>query len=152
MESSRLLRFLRIVLTALGLTVCALLVALWVRSYWWVDALYVAHSHCVVSMRGLLYFDAGISRPAGLPSWEYHIGPLDTLSIWNTETEARVEYEGVLASWPANWTTVYPIWIFTLLATAFAAAPWIRYRFSLRTLLIATTLVAVGLGLVVALS
>ena len=30
-----------------------------------------------------------------------------------------------------------------------AAAPWLRWRFSLRTLLIATTLVAVVLGLIV---
>ena len=33
------------------------------------------------------------------------------------------------------------------LAAAFTAAPWFRTRFSLRTLLIATTLVALGLGI-----
>jgi hypothetical protein len=34
-------------------------------------------------------------------------------------------------------------------ASAAAAIPWVGYRFSLRTLLIATTLVAVGLAAIV---
>src|SRR3954452_21233117 len=40
------------------------------------------------------------------------------------------------------------VWLFALVAFAFAAAPWIRCsnRFSLRTLLIAMTVVAVVLG------
>ena len=45
-----------------------------------------------------------------------------------------------------------PYWFIVLLSTAIAAAPWLPWwpkRFSLRTLLIATTLVAVGLGLMV---
>jgi hypothetical protein len=44
-----------------------------------------------------------------------------------------------------------PHWFPVLLSAAFAAAPWFRrtWKFSLRTLLIATTLVAVVLGLIV---
>ena len=37
-----------------------------------------------------------------------------------------------------------------LLSAIVAALPWIHWRFSLRTLLIATTLVAVALGLIIA--
>ena len=40
-------------------------------------------------------------------------------------------------------------WLPALLFAAVAAIPWLRWRFSLRTLLIATTLVAVVLGLIV---
>ena len=40
-------------------------------------------------------------------------------------------------------------WIPTLIFATITAAPWLRWRFSLRTLLIATTLLAVVLGLVV---
>ena len=145
-----MLHYLRIAVTALSLTACVLLIVLWVRSCWYVDALYIAHSHCVVSMRDKLYIDAGIARPAILPSSEYHLGPLDTLSIWNSENKVSVGYEGVVASWPANWTTVYPIWGLTLMTAALAAAPWTPHRFSLRTLLIAMTLVAVVLGTIVA--
>jgi hypothetical protein len=42
-----------------------------------------------------------------------------------------------------------PHWFLLMLAAGLAAAPWLRYRFSLRTLLIATTLVAVVLSLAV---
>ena len=47
-----------------------------------------------------------------------------------------------------------PLWILVVTGSLFAAAPWILplarlRRFSLRTLLIATTLVAVVLGLIV---
>ena len=44
-----------------------------------------------------------------------------------------------------------PDWFLVLISLVSAAAPWLRWscRFSLRTLLIATTLVAVVLGLVV---
>jgi hypothetical protein len=41
-----------------------------------------------------------------------------------------------------------PYWFLTLLFAATAGLPWIRWRFTLRTLLIATTLVAVLLGLI----
>jgi hypothetical protein len=46
---------------------------------------------------------------------------------------------------------VIPLWFTVVSGIAAATAPWIRYRkaFSLRTLLIATTLIAVVLGLVV---
>ena len=40
-------------------------------------------------------------------------------------------------------------WLLTLGTVALSAAPWFPYRFSLRTLLIATTLIAVVLGVIV---
>jgi hypothetical protein len=39
-----------------------------------------------------------------------------------------------------------PFWIVVPVFLTLAAAPWIRWRFSLRTLLIATTLIAALLG------
>jgi hypothetical protein len=44
---------------------------------------------------------------------------------------------------------VVPLWALVLVGAVAASIPWIRWRFSLRTLLIATTLVAVVLGAVV---
>jgi hypothetical protein len=41
----------------------------------------------------------------------------------------------------------FPYWPFVATAATVSLIPWLRWRFSLRTLLIATTLVAVGLGL-----
>ena len=45
-----------------------------------------------------------------------------------------------------------PYWFAAVFAATLAGVPWIRLRFSLRTLLIATTLVALILGMIVALS
>ena len=52
--------------------------------------------------------------------------------------------------WIATSELPFGYW-FLRIAALFAAAPWMRclWRFSLRTLLIATTLVAVVLGLIV---
>jgi hypothetical protein len=53
-------------------------------------------------------------------------------------------------SWAANCTGVMvPHWFGVLIFVNLASLPWLRWRFSLRTLLIATTLVAVALGLAV---
>ena len=54
----------------------------------------------------------------------------------------------------ADYTTYFsvPIWLLAVVAASTGVIPWIRWsnRFSLRTLLIVTTLVAVVLGLIVA--
>jgi hypothetical protein len=42
-----------------------------------------------------------------------------------------------------------PYWLLTVSTILVTAAPWLRWRFGLRTLLIATTVVAVLLGLIV---
>jgi hypothetical protein len=44
---------------------------------------------------------------------------------------------------------VLPHWLFAIAAMMTGAAPWIRWRYSLRMLLIGTTLVAITLGLIV---
>jgi hypothetical protein len=54
--------------------------------------------------------------------------------------------------WQSNYKLVAaPMWLLTLMPICLSMAPWLRWsrRFRLRTLLIATTLVAVVLGLIV---
>jgi hypothetical protein len=43
-----------------------------------------------------------------------------------------------------------PYWLLVLLTARIATVPWLKWRFSLRTLLIAVTLLAVLLGLAAA--
>jgi hypothetical protein len=43
----------------------------------------------------------------------------------------------------------FPHWFATVVVAGLGALPWFRWRFSLRALLIAITLVAAGLGLFV---
>jgi hypothetical protein len=148
-----MLKYLRIAVTALSLTACVLLVALWVRSYWWSDnfMLRLPNPHVFI-----------IHSMYGQTDWYLSSG-FKFSGTWTIEanTVAR-ETEGI-AGGPPSWLrqlsffrlhrrpVSFPHWVLVLLFAIFAAAPWIRWskRFSLRTLLIATTLVAVVLGAVI---
>jgi hypothetical protein len=45
-----------------------------------------------------------------------------------------------------DWALVTPYWFWIVVLVIIAVMPWLPWRFGLRTFLIATTLVAVGLG------
>ena len=139
MERSRVTRYIRIAVTALSLTACVLLIALWVRSYWWVDAAYIAQTYSAGSMQGDIYVMPGIYNSTPARILVHDIGPIRTRSIRNADGKTVWKIDG----------QVVPIWILVVSSAALAVLPWLRWRFSLRTLLIATTLVAVGLGVIV---
>jgi hypothetical protein len=141
-----MLKYLRIAVTALCLTACLLLVALWVRSFWWRDSIALNHlvfwSADIESSRGGITAWAGEDRdfPWAYDRRTYRAAGLNQTfetSLMNTGQGARV---------------AVPYWILICTLIPIAAIPWLPWssRFSLRTLLIATTLVAVGLGIVVA--
>jgi hypothetical protein len=142
-----MLKYLRITVTALSLTACVLLIALWVRSYWRLDILEKRGGF------GAIQISSVIGRIA--------IGNLDP------RTAIGKSYLSVVAGDAADWRKgrvfgfdyyddgivtafVAPHWFPALIAATLAVIPWIQStkRFSLRTLLIATTLVAVVLGIV----
>jgi hypothetical protein len=100
---------------------CVLLIALWVRSY---SAPDVWHT---------------FARFPNSPTYYYN----------SFQGRLRI---GTPKTWEAGAISISH-WIYILCFAALAVLPWIRqlrWRFSLRTLLIATTLVAVVLGLIVA--
>jgi hypothetical protein len=141
-----MLKYLRIAVTVLCLTACVLLVALWVRSYWWADWIAPTNSFGVASVRGVLMVDA---------SHGFYTGGETTRSFETKSTERiginNVVHRHMGFSYRRNgkdWALQFPYWFVVVLVASVAAAPWISWRFSLRTLLIATTLIAVALGLV----
>jgi hypothetical protein len=145
-----MLKYLRIAVTALGLTACVLLVALWVRSYW--------RLHILERQTGSQAFQIssvkGRIAVADLDPRTYVIGK----SYLNVAAGDAADWrkEGVLgfAYYDDSFVTAFiaPHWLPAVFFAALAVIPWISssWRFSLRTLLIATTLVAVGLGVLVA--
>jgi hypothetical protein len=136
-----MLKYLRIAVTALGLTACVLLMAMWVRSYWRHDQLICPWPNSrtlrVWSTPGHLTF---LTHPkAG--QWK-----LET-----TRVGKRFENQEGKIGWNSNAfnTIAYcPYWFPVPIPALLAVALWIKWRFSLRTLLIATTLVVVVLGIV----
>jgi hypothetical protein len=134
---------------------CVLLIVLWVRSYKWNDYRY----KCVYGMRALLLDSAhgqvAISTtllPATFGSNWSESGSDDmdgTPGAIQRFTENKLGFAVMTDT--NNFSVVLPHWFALALIATCAAAPWMQWskRFSLRTLLIATTLVAMVLGLIV---
>jgi hypothetical protein len=146
-------RKLRIAWAVLGGFACVTLIALWVRSYWRVEHILwnrKAESFCVSTYPGQVMIES-INGPVLMPlGWSHVVFPVcgnDSISDdepktilgfgWHTDDDSITAY-------------VIPFWFLVLTCTAFTIAPSPAVkRFSLRTLLIATTLIAVLLGGVV---
>jgi hypothetical protein len=104
---------------------CLFLIALWVRSYTWDD---------------LLGFPCPATRGVEINSLKGRV--LATVY----ETSNTILLRGVdLRCIP---DTNYLLWFLVTLSAAIAAVPWLPTRFSLRTLLIASTLAAVATAFV----
>ena len=127
-----------------------MLIALWVRSYWRLDILEKRTRFEAVQVSSV----KGRIATARLDPRTYVIGR----TYLNVEAGDAADWRkaGVLgfAYYEDGSVTalIAPHWLPALLSAALAVIPWISrsWRFSLRTLLIATTLVAVVLGIAVA--
>jgi hypothetical protein len=82
----------------------------------------------------------------------------DKLALsWEPSAPYRPEWAGQINRYGfrynmysnGSWNVWGPLWLVSAVAASIAAVPWVRFRFGLRTLLIATTLVAAVLGLIV---
>jgi hypothetical protein len=141
-----MLKYLRIAVTALSLTACVLLIALWVRGYGTID-----------TFRGRLT----ATRAIGFESNEERLG-VGLYKVPFSGTAPAPMRSNRIELPPRNrfgfgamrttdvLSVVVPPWCVVVLFAAIAAAPWISWRFNLRTMLIVTTLVALALGVVVA--
>jgi hypothetical protein len=166
MNRPRLIRGIKITWTAIcGIAwsvvcaiACVLVVALWLRSYWRADGYSVAISKFtfvgIASSRGAIKpFRVDNGGGASFGTWQ----------IDNDAIEGKVNYQvATLPSYRGAFgfgvrressnslsQVVVPHWFCAIAAGALATFPWLPYRFTLRTLLIATSLVAVALSLVI---
>jgi hypothetical protein len=127
---------------------CVLLVVLWVRSYWWSDFTHRKSPINICSIEGKLLIGCTLTH----------------VSIRNPTLARRANppkmndppifgfYPASMRDWVFTFAThglALPYWLCVIVLTLMTAAPWVPSRFSLRTLLIATTLIAVALGVVV---
>ena len=137
--------------------IAVLLCVLWVRSYDWYDSMSgdvlartegeseVATSVIINSWGGVVLLHTSVNSLVVRPLYKY----------WRLDS---TYHAGFL--WEDTWSfarrpswrhvrVTMPHWFLVLIATSFGALPWLPWwsnRFSLRTLLLATTLVAVVLG------
>jgi hypothetical protein len=151
-------RKLRIAFSAVCGIICLLLIVLWVRSYDWRDGVFIRPT--VGS-----YLDASsVCGRIALITMHYPTNPGMSMAHWGTTTHSvkmledpwpNVPSFSLMGIWlherPNGAALSIPHGYLILPLTTLAAVPWLRWskRFSVRTLLIATSLVAVVLGLVI---
>jgi len=134
-----------------------LLIALWVRSYSWMDeVIRVTNSNiskCYGCEGQIVFSGTNDAQSASAyasmmgEGWHLQTQSVDQLHQNSAPLAGRRIFRA-FHLYPNQF--VVPFWAAILIATTLGALVWIkkiRWRFSLRTLLIATTLVAVVLGL-----
>jgi hypothetical protein len=145
-------RYLRIAFSATCGILCLLLIVLWVRSYYSEDIL-----NFTLPSRGFTAWSlegkAVLTSGANPGNFSVNSFPADQPIVGTglPENDIGLGFGGV--SWPGGFFVTFPCWFPVLFSATFAVAPWagsIPYRFSLRTLLIGMTVIAVVLGIVAA--
>jgi hypothetical protein len=132
MDRSRVIRGLRIAWMVGWGILCVLLVASWVLSYWWQD--------CVT-------FNYSSSRCLRVFSVQGKIAIQGRDFAWSDRWLNFHESRSARLQTSTGFTA--PYWCCVLLSAMLALIPWLAWspRFSIRTLLVATTLVALALGI-----
>jgi len=149
------LRKLRVAWSVAWGVLAVLLIALWVRSYWnYYAVAYIDSSFGDVGVffyRGSTGLELNrVSTPPLGSWWDFKSVPFS--KDLPVEPGDRAVDGMQTQFYRARHSTgvVLPIPLVALAAATLAALPRLSYRFSLRTILIATTLVAIALGLIVA--
>ena len=144
----RLLGYLRIGFSAGCGVVCLLMIVWWVRSYTWADGF-----HVKLLPTEYMQVHAGDGR---MCIWFEH-KPINKWYSWHADqiTEPtppddphRIPWLDI-HSWP-TFTRVYTAhWLLTVVAGSLAVIPWCPRKFTLRGLLIFTTVIATVVGVIV---
>ena len=146
MVRPRLIRGLRIAVSAVCGILCVVLVVLWVRSHSHADDVVIT-----LTKTYQLELQSVPGRCIGFIAYAPS-RPISSFARYMSTTPEGAEHaalkHGVLGGdWTMN-TVWVAHWLLAAIFSLIGIAPWARRaRFSLRTLLIATTLIAVVLGL-----
>jgi hypothetical protein len=146
-------RKLRIAFSAGCGIICLLLIVLWVRSHRAEDRASGRLSSAGIrlySSRGWLVLFKNSTPGAGPYDWDITLGS----DYWLNPPDARLQYALPLSFFGRSTISniSLPHWVVAMACVAVATVPWLlgrQFRFSLRTLLIATTLLALLLGAIV---
>jgi hypothetical protein len=159
-------RYLRLLTTVVGITACLVVIALWVRSYWWLDYRIVSgRGGCffVQSQQGQLRAITVLAHSpltaANNDGWNASASSelfRVTFALPNTPYQIQKEWTAQLSDlrefgwdrYPDGHKFVIPNWFAAAICGCFAETPWIR-QFNLRFLFLGMTLVAALFGVAV---
>jgi hypothetical protein len=146
----RLLNFASIVC----LVTCVALMGLWVRSYWKCDVLtvsYASKSYSVGSLRGAVGCGVGVVNPSTTASWLWRANSYPPgVDEKYTKYPPR-SFLGFRFRTAPNGTSFFvPYWFVVLSTGLLSTLLWRKrsWQFTLRSLFIATTFLAVVLGMI----
>ena len=160
--SPSVVRAIRIAATAILLSIGGLFVLLWVRNFWRADVAWAplpGGGHALfASQEGQTEVSLslpssrarfGTSPPNASPCWDAQSYMATPKSVWQILLARSKPFRYRRMWYGREFNMIVPYWFLVPLTCLLAAAPWIRWskRFSLRALLIATTLVAITLAI-----
>src|SRR5687768_10169719 len=138
---------LRIAFSVLCGIACLLLLALWVRSYWGRVGREVlvtpAYRYEISTENGTLIV---LQRQRVFISFEATLAYPETMFA-DVSTKKRLGIGRYVSDYFS--AVGFSYWLLILITMLPGAAPWMRWRFSMRTLLVAVTVAAVVLGTIV---
>jgi hypothetical protein len=137
--------------------------ALWVRSYAWAESVHCNPFGSVVlgasSINGRVGIGVSNTAPGAKSLLTRHSIDIRAHAMSVSLEEVYSEFYlsaglGVHSRGPGDFVLLLPSWFMLGLMSTLAVVSWPRrtYRFSLRTMLIATTVAAIALGVIVVLS
>lgn len=149
------LRALRNAISTISFVLCAVFVALWLRSYHWQeqmtlgitssDQLIAVSDVGWISGEWIMLSDADLASGHRF-GWGWHMSsrPVPADAPVTSDAGFRLELNGPTLVFQ------FPHWLPIAIALVVGISPWIRWskRFSLRTLLFMITLVALILGII----
>jgi hypothetical protein len=148
-------KYLRIAVTAFSLTACVLVITLWVRSYY--------RQWDISRLSGIRLITVHSNCGRASLNWIRQVDPDSEFEpIWSTSSYRAnprrpdpSTHKALGFGWKkysAGFRLYVPYWFGVFVTGANAFIPWVKSlpRFSLRTLLIVTMLVAMVLGVIVA--
>lgn len=133
------------------------LCVLWARSYWRHDGLFgwLSSANTVVFVSGGGWFEVRIAAvDLNRAAPEQMLPAFARTRIVSDSTTPdfapKPRWSWAIQTTPSTYSfsTIAPYWFAVLVASTLIIVPWVKLQFSLRTMLIATTLLAVVLGLV----
>jgi hypothetical protein len=144
-------RKLRIAFSAISALLCLLLIALWVRSYTRQDSITIAQPTrfiAVASNSGIVVAETLEGIVSDDDEMEWFFETIEVKDDWLRDQLRTHPFQFNISQPTGNLSISVPIWLPFLMSAALVVAPWIRWskQYSLRTLLVAITVVATVLG------
>lgn len=135
----------RIVFSLVCGVLCLLLIGLWVRSYWVNDfvGLPTNGTTIISTWLGRICVERLWEQKIDEPGWWWRMSPTDEIPAEVKEAPVWYCFKNSANGWVG-----FPLWFPTVIFALLGTVHWLSTRFSLRTLLLVTTAVAVGLWLI----